>query len=443
VDAVAPLDVIAAAGFVVAFVLTWRLPEDRIDRASRTLLLAVLGVSALVDLSNVLQHAGITAYFDTYEDYAEILFVPFFLFFAYTVRVKGELGRRIVVEARLKESEARYRRLVDLSPDAILVFSDDEAVFANRAAARLLHAGAAEDVLGLPMDSVVGAAGDPPDEAAHAPEAAPRRMVRFDGTTVEVEAATAPFVYEGREAVLAVVRDITERRQLEVLKEDFVSTVSHELRTPLTAILGYVGLLRERQTGQKDDLSWRAIERIGVRARDMAAMVDGLLHVSKMDQQRPLVGAQDVDPARVIESAVERACIRPPHRLVVDVQPGLAHVAGDTERLTYALSNLLSNAVKFSPGGGKIRLEGRSEDGTLAISVIDEGVGIPAEQLESIFERFSQGDMSPRRRFGGFGLGLYLARRIAEAHGGHVIAQSVPGQGSTFTLKLPVSPRER
>lgn len=440
-DAVAPVDVIAAAGFVAAFLLTLRLPEDRLDRASRTLLLAVLAIAALVDISNVLEHAGITAYFDTYEDYAEILFVPFFLFFAYTVRVKGELGRRIGVEARLKESEARYRRLVDLSPDAIFVFAGDEAVFANLAAARLLGAGSLEEVLGLPMRSVVGPPqSEPLDGAGPAAESAPRRLVRLDGTTVDVEAAVAPLTYEGRTAALAVVRDITERRQIERLKEDFMATVSHELRTPLTTILGYVGLLKERRTGQDDDLSWRAIDRIGVRARDMAAMVNDLLNVSRMEEGRFLAAAQDVDLAKVVERAVERVEIRPPHRLVVDVEPGLAHPPGDAERLTYALSNLLSNAVKFSPGGGEIRLAARSGDGSIAISVLDEGVGIPPEQLDKIFERFSQGDMSRTRRFGGFGLGLYIARRIVEAHGGQIAAESIPGEGSTFTIELPVPP---
>jgi PAS domain S-box-containing protein len=260
----------------------------------------------------------------------------------------------------------------------------------------------------------------------------------------------------------AVVLEITERKKLEEqraalldseraaradaeragrLKDEFLATVSHELRTPLNAILGWATILR---TGSFDanDVE-QALATIERNARAQAQLIEDLLDVSRIISGKLRLDVQAVDLPAVIDTAL--SAVRPAAdareiRLHHVVDPQAGPVSGDPARLQQIVWNLLSNAVKFTPKGGRVELIVQRVESQVQISVSDSGMGIPAEFLPHVFERFRQADASTTRKHGGLGLGLSIVKQLTEMHGGSVRALS-PGQhqGSTFIVTLPVT----
>jgi PAS domain S-box-containing protein len=229
--------------------------------------------------------------------------------------------------------------------------------------------------------------------------------------------------------------------QANAVKDQFLATLSHELRTPLNAIVGWTQILRT--AGADDALRERAVEVIARNAHVQARLIEEILDVSRIVSGKLKLDVQAVDWAQVVEAAVEAA--RPAAAakdlaLEVSIEPQPGPGVGDPERLQQVAWNLLSNAIKFSARGRvSVHLSGDAE--TVRLSVRDEGVGIPADLLPVVFERFRQGDASATRSQGGLGLGLAIARQLVELHGGRVSAESEgSGRGSTFTVEVPRRP---
>jgi signal transduction histidine kinase/PAS domain-containing protein/ActR/RegA family two-component response regulator len=225
------------------------------------------------------------------------------------------------------------------------------------------------------------------------------------------------------------------------LKDEFLATVSHELRTPLTAFLGYAQMLQSRTR----DMSYidRTAEKMLQSAQAQARLVDDLLDASRIVSGKLHIKMQPADLIAVVQAALDT--IQPAieaKRLHVSVElsPDAGHVIGDTDRLQQVVWNLLANATKFTPPGGTLRVRLESRDGYAQLTVSDTGQGISAELLPFVFDRFWQADGTSNRAHGGLGLGLAIVRHLAELHGGTVQAGSPgPGQGATFTLRLPLS----
>jgi two-component system sensor histidine kinase SenX3 len=259
----------------------------------------------------------------------------------------------------------------------------------------------------------------------------PRRTLRICAHPLETD-------WRGIGGV-AVIEDISEKRRLEAVRRDFVANISHELKTPV----GALGLLAETLAGEDDPevvnrLAWR----IQAEAQRVARIMDDLLDLSRIESEETptrdpvpihLVVAQAAERVR---AAAEQRGIRsrigePPHHLTV---------LGDRRQLVSALYNLMENAVKYSDEGSTVEVGGRTDGEWVEMRVRDHGIGIPAHDLERIFERFYRVDRARGRDTGGTGLGLAIVRHVAGNHGGEVLVDSREGEGSTFTLRLPAGP---
>jgi len=223
------------------------------------------------------------------------------------------------------------------------------------------------------------------------------------------------------------------------LDDQFLATLSHELRTPLTAIVGWAHLLRRGQLSQDD--TTRAIDTIIRNATAQNRIIDGLLDMSRISTGKLQLDLRPVDLATVVKAAIKdiaRAAEVKGVRLRVAGSRGGAMVLGDEERLLQVFSCLLTNAVKFTPRDGSVRVSLSSKGEHVLVVVHDSGAGIAAAFLPRIFDRFTQDDSSSTRPAGGLGLGLSIAQKLVELHGGELVAESPGvGQGSSFTTSLP------
>jgi signal transduction histidine kinase len=220
-----------------------------------------------------------------------------------------------------------------------------------------------------------------------------------------------------------------------------VSVVSHELRTPLTSIRGSLGLLAAGTLGTLGERGQRMLQIATQNADRLVRLVNDILdlerlHAGQVELQRRTTPADALLQQAIdgLQGVAERAGVR------MDNGATSVEVYADPDRVLQVLTNLLGNAVKFSPPGSVVRASAERRGRDVLFRVEDHGRGIPAEQLESVFERFRQVDASDARQKGGSGLGLAIARGIVQQHGGRIWAESVPGEGSTFHFTLPTAP---
>ena len=295
------------------------------------------------------------------------------------------------------------------------------------------------------------------------------RRAMNERVTVEFESFYEPLAswfairaYPARDGLSVFFQDITERKnaaeerahlleseraaraeaeRASAMKDEFLATLSHELRTPLSAILGWAQVLR---LGTRSEADLRqGLETIERNARIQTQLIEDLLDMSRITSGKLRLDVQALDPASFIEAAIET--VRPAAeakgvRLEKVLDPAAAPVSGDASRLQQVVWNLLSNAIKFTPKGGKVQVLLERVNSHVEISVADTGVGIAAEFLPHVFERFRQGDASTTRTFGGLGLGLAIVKHLVELHGGTVSVKS-PGEngGTTFAVALPLA----
>jgi two-component system phosphate regulon sensor histidine kinase PhoR len=243
----------------------------------------------------------------------------------------------------------------------------------------------------------------------------------------------------GAGGIIAVFHDVTDLKRLERVRQEFVANVSHELRTPLTAIKGYVeallddGLGNPAQAGQ----FLRVIDR---NASRMDKIVSDLLLLSELESPNWVLRKEAISIAESIHSSVEalRSLAESKRQAIqLRIPPQLPSMVGDGQKIQQVFLNLLHNAINYTPEGGQISIEARVHPQGVEVAVSDTGIGIPAEDLPRIFERFYRVDKGRSRELGGTGLGLSIVKHIVEAHGGRVSVESKPGQGSRFSLFLP------
>ncbi len=250
---------------------------------------------------------------------------------------------------------------------------------------------------------------------------------------------------EDRGGVVALLRDITERKKLEEMRSEFVANVSHELRTPLTSIKGFAETLLEGAL-EEPAVARRFLEIIDKETERLSRLIDELLNLSKLENQKTVPNWQPLNMAALIERVVDIFQPRASEKnqnIYVDLPDDLPEVQGDPDMLSQVLINLIDNAVSYTQCGGEIRITASVKGGEMKVDVSDNGIGIPPESLPRIFERFYRVDKARSREHGGTGLGLSIVKHIVDAHGGSVQVESKVGVGSTFSFVLPLKKPER
>jgi PAS domain S-box-containing protein len=355
---------------------------------------------------------------------------------------------------RLTEETSKLKAVVDQSSDGILVLDGRGRVLLWSPAMEALTGRVELAALGRPVSQLMATLG--PDGAAVDPFAAgialltpeePRTTVelvvlRDDGEQRVVRCAHAA-VYDDGELVrdVVIVHDVTRERQVERLKADFIATVSHELRTPITPIKGYADLLRRRGESMSPEKRAECLEVISSRTEHLARLVEDLLLASRISATEGNPAAQVAMGNADLAALTRRACGDfgdDGRRIAVSVPDQPVQVDCDPMRVIQVLTNLVGNALKYSAPGTPVDVRLVVSGGTATVEVEDRGRGIPADQLERVFDKFHRVEDSMRMTTGGTGLGLYIARELATAMGAVLSCRSTLGVGSVFTFALPV-----
>ena len=405
-------------------------------------------LSALTDAARRVQAGDLGASAEVRgEDEVADLSVAFNRMTGSVASMTDELRVAAAEQSRLR---ARLETVLDSMGDGLIAVDTEGTVStANPAAASLLGR-PRDEVAGRPLGAVLvgrDATGRPLEEVDWSPEGL-AFVERPQGDQVPVAISSAPLRDADGEPIgrVYVLRDMSLEYQIERMKREFLANVSHELRTPLTPIIGYSELMSRRDLPAEQSKEFAAS--ILDSARRLERIVAMLVDFSAIEAGRLPMVTEPLDIAPVLdETAAAWRSRSERHDFDVAVNGPLPAAQVNPSMFRRMLDELVDNAVKYSPEGGRVRIAAgsRSSNGRpmLSIEVSDEGIGIEEGELGAIFEGFSQVDASETRSFGGLGLGLTFVKRLAEAHGGAVSAESAPGRGSTFRFTVPAADNVR
>lgn len=353
--------------------------------------------------------------------------------------------------ASLEKSELHQRTVLETIADAVITINGKGEVESFNPAAELIFGYQADEIVGhdvsilLPEDERVEHQAYTNDSTLSAP-----RIInlsrdlegrRKDGSLFPLELNVAPMKREGRRGYVGVLRDITERKRMDKMKNEFVSTVSHELRTPLTSIRGSLGLLTGGAMGELSKPVNEMLKIAGNNTERLLLLINDILDIQKIESGQMALKFQSLELKSFLEQAVkEHAAYGEQFGVdfVINSMVDDAWVFADKDRLMQVIANLLSNAAKFSPRDNAVEINvAPHHDDRIRISVTDHGPGIPVDFHDKIFEKFTQSDSSDTRQKGGTGLGLNISKTIVEKHGGRIDFVSHEGLGTTFFIELP------
>jgi PAS domain S-box-containing protein len=371
--------------------------------------------------------------------------------------VASSLGQMLARSYEQSRAEKLYRQqeiLLDTVADGIIGLDRNGKVrFANRAAAQMLGtdpnkltARPVQELL-RSVDATANqcsgvecalrlAAKDVRDTAASGED----MIFRADGSSLRIEYKLNCIIDGGYLAgsVLSF-RDVSQRHALDRLKNDFISTVSHELRTPVTAIRGALGLVSADLTGQVDEKTANLIRIARSNSERLVKLVNDILDLDRLGSGRERMMVRPLKLADIVNQAVDNMTpVAQAASVTLVHNPIPVEIMGDSDRLLQVITNLISNAIKFSPKNSAVSIVLSPETQGVTLSVIDLGRGIPADQLETIFDRFQQVDSSDSRQKGGTGLGLAICKAIVQQHSGRIWAERNRDGGSTFHVFLPL-----
>lgn len=354
-------------------------------------------------------------------------------------------------EAAARESAQFIKSIVDTVLDGIITIDSRGVVRSFNTAAERLFGHPAADVIGNNVKMLM------PEPYAAEHDAYLTRYLgtgearvigigrevvgrRKDGSTFPMELGVSEMPRADQSLFVGIVRDITERKAMERMKGEFLSTVSHELRTPLTSILGGLSLVIGKFAGSLPDRARQLLDTAKRNSERLTYLINDLLDLERLQSSRMDFEFKAIDlPALARQAIAANEGFGQQHdvRLKLTEAPAGALVMADEHRLLQVFANLISNAVKYSPAGGLVEVAVRRRDRQFRVTVRDFGRGIPAAFRERMFQRFAQADASDAREKGGTGLGLSIAKAIVERHGGGIDFEAAEGAGTEFFFELP------
>ncbi len=370
-----------------------------------------------------------------------LLVLALALFGAAGIIIGRELRERRRVEHALGDAAARLTAIFDSAAEGIITIGPDGTIETVNRAAGEIFGYAVSDLTGLRYAVLL-----PAGESAGVPEDSRQGETlritgrRKDGSKFPLEVALSRTEEGSDPVVIAILRDITERAEVQRMKNEFISVVSHELRTPLTSIRGALGLIAAGMVGGIPQKGRRMLEVATQNTDRLIRLINDILDVERIETGRIALEPERVEVPALLEEAVEELAPSAEHAGIrVVIEAGPSAVTADRDRALQVLTNLIGNAIKFSDVGSTIRVEAERDGDHVRFAVVDEGRGIPADALRRIFEPFQQVDGSDSRAKGGTGLGLAISRGIVEQHGGRIWVQSELGTGSRFSFTLPAA----
>lgn len=352
----------------------------------------------------------------------------------------------------LRESEGQTRAILDNIVDGIINIDEQGSIVAVNPAGERIFGYSAAELIGRNVKMLM----PEPYRSEHdgylrnylATEEAKvigigREVIgrRKDGSTFPMELAVSVIEHNGLRMFTGIVRDISERKRIETMKSEFISTVSHELRTPLTSIRGSLDLIIDGMAGEISEEVREMISIAHNNSERLIRLINDLLDMEKFDAGQMQFDLKPVRLDELLKSAVvDNLGYAAQYDIRFDIPDDIpdVHLNVDKGRLLQVLTNLLSNAAKFSPAQGIVSVSAQLLDGRVRIAVKDRGPGIPLEFQDRIFGKFAQADSSDSRQKGGTGLGLNITKAIVERHGGTIGFDTTTGGGTTFYFELPV-----
>lgn len=363
-----------------------------------------------------------------------------------------DISERKRMEEELRASEERYRDLFENANDGIYILDKRGRFLAFNRKAEEISGYTLEEVRGQPYTLLV-----PPGPERHKarraflknmrgePDKNELTIRRKDGREVIIELSTRPIWQNGQiVGIQGIGRDITERKEVEKLKSEFISTVSHELRTPLTSIKGYVDLVLAGDVGSLTPEQREFLTIVSQNTTRLTELINDLLEIERLESGRIEFEFVELDLAEVLQNVARSLQVNAEQKgleFVTEIASGLK-VRGDRERLAQVFLNLVSNAIKYTPAG-TVELTAYREGDTVVVAVRDTGIGLSERDKQKLFQKFFRSDNPYVRKISGTGLGLSIAKAIVERHNSTITVTSELGQGSTFTVRLPALTRSQ
>lgn len=385
-------------------------------------------------------------------------------------QLHAELRERRRVEEELRVSQARFAGILEIADDAVISIDGNQQITLFNQGAEKIFGYTAQEAIGKSLDVLLPMrfmqthrqhVVDFAQSSNGARRMGERREIygrRKNGEEFPAEASISKLQLRGETIFTVILRDISARHVIDRMKDEFISVVSHELRTPLTSIHGSLGMLASGLLDAEPETEKRLLEIAVDSTERLVRLINDVLDVERIESGKVTMAKQACDVADLMTNAADvMQAMAEKFNVTLMIFPLYMNVWADPDRIIQMLTNLLSNAIKFSPAGTTVQLsaalhtdedekpdednwEEENTSGSMHVlfKVSDQGRGIPADKLETIFERFQQVDASDSRNHDGTGLGLAICRTIVQQHGGRIWVESILGEGSTFYFTLPI-----
>jgi two-component system sensor histidine kinase VicK len=354
-----------------------------------------------------------------------------------------------ITESKLaEEKKSRLSAIVESSDDAIISKTLAGTVTTWNSSAQRMFGYTEEEMIGQPIFKLI------PDEflkeewnilarvnsGEHVQQFETKRITK-DKNLIDVSLTLSPI--RDNQGVITgiskITRDITEKKQEEQRKNDFIGMVSHELKTPLTSLTGLIQVSRSKLRTSQDTFLATAMDRAAQQAKKMSNIINGFLNISRFESGRIAIDKKSFDMGQLLQEIVEETRLTVTTH-AISLSPGeMVHVSADRDKIGSVISNLLSNAVKYSPNGKVINVSYNLFEGDVQVSVKDEGMGINEGDIPKLFDRYYRIQNNYTQHISGFGIGLYLCAQIIKLHNGNIWVESESGIGSIFYFSLPVA----